>query len=232
MIAVRDSGIGIEPEMQPKVFDVFTQATSDAWIGRTAALAWAWPSCEVWSLCTAARWPCSARGAAGVRLSLSPASCPDAAYDASVEETVPAVKARSRVCVAILIVDDNRDSAEMLRSVVGARLRDQVAFDAAGALEAVEGVSRDVALLDIGLPVMSGYELARAAAGESASAPISLIAVTGYGQPRDREASAEAGFDAHLVKPIDLEPAGADRSDPQGAAAAPDVDVSPGKGAA
>ena len=69
----------------------------------------------------------------------------------------------------------------------------------------VQELRFDVALLDIGLPVMSGYELAHRLRESPAAAEIALVAVTGYGQPRDRLASGDAGFDAHLVKPVDLE---------------------------
>jgi CheY-like chemotaxis protein len=76
------------------------------------------------------------------------------------------------------------------------------AHDGLEALAAVDEHRPDVALLDIGLPVMDGYELAKKI--RERGLPIRLLALTGYGQPRDRERSAAAGFDLHLVKPIDL----------------------------
>ena len=107
----------------------------------------------------------------------------------------------------VLIVDDNQDAAEMLAEYVqslGYRVR--IAFDGPSALSVAREMSPRIALLDIGLPVMDGFELARrlraAARPRSAS---SSMAITGYGQESDRERTRAAGFDAHLVKPVDME---------------------------
>jgi CheY-like chemotaxis protein len=80
----------------------------------------------------------------------------------------------------------------------------RVAGDGPTALVLVDGWQPDVAVLDLGLPVMDGYELARQLAGRCEALP-KLIAVTGYGQEQDRLRSADAGFAAHLVKPVDME---------------------------
>jgi CheY-like chemotaxis protein len=104
------------------------------------------------------------------------------------------------------IVDDNVDAAAMLAEFVrslGYRVR--TACDGPGALKAAADVSPQVALLDIGLPVMDGYELAARLREVHSSDALKLIAVTGYGQAADRDRSREAGFDAHLVKPVDLD---------------------------
>ena len=79
------------------------------------------------------------------------------------------------------------------------------ALDGPSALRAAEAFHPAIALLDIGLPVMDGFELARRLRGSDAFAGIKLVAITGYGQETDRARSREAGFDAHLVKPVDLE---------------------------
>ena len=105
---------------------------------------------------------------------------------------------------SVLIVDDNEDAAAMLAEYVaslGYRVR--TAHDGPAALKAVVEASPDMALLDIGLPVMDGYELASRL--RQAPAPPKLIAVTGYGQAADRERTRQSGFDAHLVKPVDLD---------------------------
>jgi CheY-like chemotaxis protein len=105
----------------------------------------------------------------------------------------------------LLVVDDNRDAAETLREVLQAYgYVTQIAYDGPSGLEAAKSFRPDVALLDIGLPLMDGYEVARRIRQLPELRAIRLIAVTGYGQPSDRLRSAQAGFDRHLVKPVDL----------------------------
>jgi CheY-like chemotaxis protein len=106
----------------------------------------------------------------------------------------------------VLVVDDNVDGAEMLAyslEAMGHRVR--VAHDGRAALDAAATFRPDVALVDIGLPVMDGYELASRLRELPGGRDIHLVAVTGYGQPRDRAASREAGFSDHVVKPVDLD---------------------------
>jgi CheY-like chemotaxis protein len=105
----------------------------------------------------------------------------------------------------VLIVEDNADARETLRRLLelqGHRVRE--AAEATAALTAARDAPLDVALIDIGLPGMDGYELARRLRADS-KRHITLIALTGYGLPDDRRRSAEAGFDLHLVKPLDYE---------------------------
>jgi CheY-like chemotaxis protein len=106
----------------------------------------------------------------------------------------------------VLIVDDNEDAADMLSTYLEAVGHvTTVAHDGPTALHAATGFGPDAALVDIGLPVMDGYELANRLREQPGLERLTLIAVTGYGLPADRERSATAGFDAHLVKPVDLE---------------------------
>jgi CheY-like chemotaxis protein len=81
----------------------------------------------------------------------------------------------------------------------------RAAYDGPSALTAAQAFAPDVALIDLGLPVMDGYELAHRITDDPRLRHIKLVAVTGYGQRRDREASKQAGFAAHLVKPVDTE---------------------------
>jgi CheY-like chemotaxis protein len=104
----------------------------------------------------------------------------------------------------ILIVDDNEDAAEMLAEMLRADGHvARVAFDGPTALQLVaEGFRPELAILDIGLPVMDGYELAAKLQQSLAGAAPKMVALTGYGQEHDRARSARAGFALHLVKPV------------------------------
>jgi CheY-like chemotaxis protein len=102
----------------------------------------------------------------------------------------------------VLIVDDNRDAADTLATLLRARgHRVEVAYDGATALEAAARARPDLAFLDIGLPDIDGLEVARQLRQRFAHPP-PMIALTGYGQASDREASLAAGFNAHLTKPL------------------------------
>ena len=106
----------------------------------------------------------------------------------------------------ILIVDDNRDSADSLAMLC--KLGGNEVYAAYDGLEAIEAAAKhqpDLILLDIGLPELNGYEVARRIRAQASSKDVTLIALTGWGQKEDRKRSMDAGFDAHLVKPVDLE---------------------------
>ncbi len=103
----------------------------------------------------------------------------------------------------VLLVDDNEDAAELLMEVLTSHGHDvRVANDGPQALIAAPTFEPDVAILDIGLPVMDGYELAGRLIAILPRRPF-LIALTGYGQEQDRALAREAGFDEHMVKPVD-----------------------------
>jgi CheY-like chemotaxis protein len=105
----------------------------------------------------------------------------------------------------ILLVDDNADAAELLTELLrGVGHEVSVAHDGPQALIESAGFNPDVAVLDIGLPVMDGYELARRLVATLGRRPF-MIALTGYGQENDRVRAREAGFDEHIVKPVDPE---------------------------
>jgi CheY-like chemotaxis protein len=126
----------------------------------------------------------------------------DAPVEGAISEPVVSRPDGSR---KILVVDDSVDGAEMLATALSAKGYDtRVAHDAAVALRIAADFRPDVALLDIGLPVMDGYELAARLRELPDLDGMKLIALTGYGQESDRQRSREAGFDHHLVKPVDL----------------------------
>lgn len=104
----------------------------------------------------------------------------------------------------VLIVDDNMDAAETMSVLVdNLGYVTSTAFDGYAALEAIKNEQPDLVLMDIGLPGLSGVEVAQRVRREVANPP-ALIAVTGYGQASDRDTSFDAGFYAHLTKPIDV----------------------------
>jgi CheY-like chemotaxis protein len=108
--------------------------------------------------------------------------------------------------VRVLIVDDNEDSAEALAAYLELEGCDtQFMVDPLEALERFDAIAPDVAVLDIGLPQMDGYELAARLRASAAGRACRLIAVTGYGMAEDRARAEAAGFAIHLVKPVDLD---------------------------
>jgi CheY-like chemotaxis protein len=118
----------------------------------------------------------------------------------------PAAQPAAGAARRVLVVDDNADAAIALAellTMLGYEV--QVAYDGPQALTAAPRFRPDVALIDIGLPVMDGYALAeRLRQSWSGGKPVRMVAVTGYGLERDRERSARTGFTDHLVKPIEL----------------------------
>jgi CheY-like chemotaxis protein len=105
----------------------------------------------------------------------------------------------------VLVVDDNRDAADLLAEMLTMAGHDvRVAYDGPSAIEVATGHDPHVALLDIGLPVQDGYEVARHLLAIPRKGDLRLVAVTGYGTAADHERSREAGFLAHLTKPLDV----------------------------
>jgi PAS domain S-box-containing protein len=203
---VRDDGIGMTPEVLAQAFDAFVQGKQSidrAHGGLGLGLA------IVRSLVQRHGGSVSAHSAGPGEGSEFIVRLPRA----SQQEAVPSDTARpdqSDLCLPssphILVVDDNDDAADMLARVLAAQgCRVVVAHDGLVALQLTAGHSFDGALLDIGLPVMDGYELARRLRALPAFANARLIAVTGYGQESDRQRSAAAGFCEHLVKPVSIE---------------------------
>jgi CheY-like chemotaxis protein len=110
------------------------------------------------------------------------------------------------VACRVVIVDDNRDAAKTMSMFVeelGGSTR--IAHDAASGLEAVQDYQPDIVFLDIGMPGIDGYEMCRRMRQRQSQKAIVIIAVTGWGQSQDKQRALEAGFDAHLTKPVDTE---------------------------
>ena len=200
-IRVRDSGIGIAPEMLPHVFDLFAQgnvamdrAHGGLGIGLTL----------VKQLITMHGGTVDARSEGSGKGSEFEVSLP-ILDDQQREKT--AVKISSATGSArVLIVEDNPDAAEslhMLLELLGHEVR--VAGDGFAALDILGNEAFDVLLVDIGLPGMDGYALASHIRELPTAKPLRLVALTGYGQDEDRRRALGAGFDHHLIKPVDID---------------------------
>lgn len=203
-VSVKDTGMGIEPDMLPRVFDLFAQAPQAldrARGGLGLGLAIVRRLTELHGGRVVAHSDGKGRGSEfTITLPIAPASRLSETAEASSAPPVDATGSWK-----ILIVDDNENAADMLAeslSDVGHSTR--VAYNAPRAIELVEEFHPEVALLDIGLPVMDGYELAQRLR-ERHESRIRLVAITGYGQASDFDRARRAGFDAHLAKPVSLD---------------------------
>ena len=208
-IRVKDQGIGLAPEMQERVFDLFVQNRqsidrSQGGLGLGLAI--------VRSLVLLHGGTVRATSGGQGRGSEFIVELPRAADDvtqARLSESTAAVGRLGRKGhhpERILVVDDNDDAAMLIsEALVSLGYVVRTAPDGPAALRTAEEFSPHVALLDIGLPVMDGYELAERLRGANTGSGLRLIAVTGYGQSEDKLRSQAAGFDAHLVKPVALD---------------------------
>ncbi len=201
VIRVRDNGVGIPPELQQSVFELFVQ--SDATLDRSD-------------------------GGMGVGLTLVKAIAEQHGGDVAVLSTPgegsefvvriplaaqspPAATPKRAGSVRpsdvkIVLVEDNANARDMLSTLLrldGYRVR--TAPDGESGVETIAAERPDVALIDIGLPEIDGYEVARRVRATSGSNSVLLIALTGYGQAEDRETAYKAGFHAHMVKPFNRE---------------------------
>jgi CheY-like chemotaxis protein len=197
VIEIVDSGVGISPELLPHIFELFVQG--DRTLDRSqgglgVGLAICKQLIEMHRGTVTAHSDGIGRGATfEIRLPLAEAPA----------ETDNGSRVSSGHTRRVLIVDDNQDAADSLAVVLRFEGHEtSVAYSAQTAIEAVGASQPEVVLLDIGLPHMDGYEVARRIRASGASARI--IALTGYGQLEDRQRSAAAGFAAHLVKPVDI----------------------------
>jgi PAS domain S-box-containing protein len=201
-VSVRDNGAGIPPEMLTRVFDLFTQAERSmgrAQGGLGIGLTLVKTLVEMHGGTVHVHSEGSGKGSEFI-VSLPLAAAPGLRFKEQ-KDKIRLMAVRLRV----LIVDDNRDAAESLGVVLemlGADVR--LAFSGAEGLETLETYNADAVLLDIGMPGMDGYEVARRIRQQRDLADITLIALTGWGQIEDQSRSKSAGFDHHLVKPPDL----------------------------
>src|SRR5690606_22986750 len=204
-ISIRDHGIGIEREMLDRLFDLFfqqPQAMDRSRGGLGLGLAIVRNLVEMHG---GAVGVASDGVGLGSEFTVALPAVRSTALQAAVEART-ADLSEGWPAQRILIVDDNADAAMMLKDVLESLGHTvSVAPDGPKAIDIAYVFRPDVALLDIGLPVMDGYDLARRLRElPGQSRELKLIAVTGYGLDADRERSSSAGFAAHLVKPVDL----------------------------
>jgi signal transduction histidine kinase/ActR/RegA family two-component response regulator len=200
IVEVRDHGIGISQELLPKVFELFTQGNHGT--ARAKGLGIGLALTQQLVTMHGGRIEAHSEGPGlGSRfvLTLPRRRGVPATPDPPLPAAVPDVRG-----VRILIADDNIDAAESLALILElAKHSPRVAHDGASALALAETFHPQIALLDIGLPDMTGLDLARQIRARSWGSSMRLIAVTGWGQESDRRKSTEAGFDEHLTKPVD-----------------------------
>ena len=202
---VRDYGIGISSQMLPRVFDMFAQADDSlthAQGGLGIGLTIVKALVEMHDGTVRARSGGAGKGSEFELtlpiLAAAPASASSNALDVA-SGGVSSSRARR-----VLMVDDNVDAASSLGMLLAMQGHDvRTANDAGSALRVIETYIPDVVLLDIGLPGKNGYELAREMRSMPSLKHVLLVATTGFGQEEDKRRAKDAGFDVHLVKPVD-----------------------------
>jgi len=204
VLRIRDTGVGIVPDSLPHLFELFTQAPRSldrSQGGLGVGLAVVRKLVEMHGGTVEAQSAGPGKGSEFI-VRLPVLSSPTGRSQILSKEG----DERSGSGWRVLVVDDNVDSADsiaMLLQVSGHEVR--VVYSGQDALDMAGKYQPDIVLLDIGLPVMDGYEVARRLRNHPELKEVKLIAVTGYGQESDRLQSQEAGFDYHLVKPVDAQ---------------------------
>lgn len=200
VLTVRDTGVGIEPGLLPHLFETFTQADrsldrSKGGLGLGLSL--------VKGLVELHRGTVEARSEGPGRGAEFVVRLPSQPEPAAITR-MPEAPKRSGTRLRILVVEDNRDAADSLKMLFQLFGYDvTVAYTGPAGVETAKNWKPDVILCDLGLPGLSGYEVAKALRQHPDTAKVRLIAVTGYGGDEDRLKTREAGFDAHLTKPAD-----------------------------
>jgi signal transduction histidine kinase/ActR/RegA family two-component response regulator len=203
VISVRDNGIGIEPQMAARIFDMFVQAENgdrrpNGGLGIGLALSRKMIEMHGGSITVSS--PGLGQGAEfEIRLPLSAAQATEAKASAPAGRGPPATTRR------VLIVDDNADAADSLCALLQMSGHEaRTVYRGVDALREMTSFHPDVVLLDIGLPDLDGYEIARRARASLGERCPNLVALSGWGREEDRELAFEAGIPVHLTKPVDV----------------------------
>jgi len=202
VVSIRDFGVGIPADMLERVFDMFAQVPGPGRGGQGGlgiGLTLVRSLVQMHGGSIAATSEGEGKGSTFTfRLPLveAPARSPER----------PTRRAARGLSLRVLVVDDNRDAAESMGLVLArAGAEVEVVHDGASALDRVEKFHPAIVLLDIGMPEMDGYEVARRIRARPALRDVRLVALTGWGQAEDRLRSREAGFDHHLIKPAGID---------------------------
>jgi CheY-like chemotaxis protein/anti-sigma regulatory factor (Ser/Thr protein kinase) len=201
-VAVADDGDGIPADLLPTMFEPFVQGKqpldrSVGGLGLGLALCHRLATAHGGTLHATSDGP--GKGST-FTIRLPRAAPPDEPAQSSAGASAPAVRNR------VLVIEDQQDARDSLRMLL--ELDDHVVEAAATGREGVakfDAFHPDVVLVDIGLPEMNGYEVARAIRSRASGTRVRMIALTGYGQPSDELGSIDAGFDYHVTKPVDYE---------------------------
>ena len=205
VVSVSDNGIGMSPEVRDNVFDLFfqggrTAARSEGGLGIGLALVKNLVQLHGGTVTARSDGPgCGSE----FTVWLPAARGDESPMEAAGKSSIAAGLDPSQPAQRVLLVDDNRDAIETLGALLRASGHDvQIAHDAASALQLLNAFTPEVAILDIGLPVMDGYELLEQMRKRADLASCRFVALTGYGQDGDRSRSRASGFVRHLVKPV------------------------------
>ena len=200
-VSVRDNGIGISADHMPRIFELFTQvdqSLSKAQGGLGIGLSLVKKLIEMHAGMIEVKSDGPGKGSEFV------VRLPIVLQASWAEEVIQDEVAIPNSSLCILIVDDNKDAADSLSMMLNIAGYDtHAAYDGQEGMDVAKELQPDVLLLDIGMPKLNGYEVCRQIRGQSWGKETLVIATTGWGQDKDRRLSQEAGFDHHMVKPID-----------------------------
>jgi PAS domain S-box-containing protein len=202
VIRVRDNGIGIAPEHLQRLFDMFVQVDTAIERSRDGLGIGLTLVKRLVELHGGTVQVHSAGPGCGSEFTVRLTALPAAPAPRGIELRTPATV--DSIARRVLVVDDSHDAAESLAMLLEFEGHEiYKAHDGADAIRTAERVRPDVVLMDIGLPVLNGYEACRRIRDHAWGGAIVMVAITGWGQEEDREQSHAAGFDLHLVKPVD-----------------------------
>jgi CheY-like chemotaxis protein len=206
MISVKDSGMGIEPAILPRIFDIFAQAStaySREQIGLGVGLYLVRQLVELHGGSIVARSAGVRRGSEFViRLPLRSEAVRDAERRADDSEDIKPPSQQVRPVKSVLIIDDNRDAADTVASLYRMEGHEaRVAYDGVSGLEAAHQFTPNLIVLDIAMPGMSGHEVATALRSKPEFDDVVICAISGYEDADDHESATPSVFDTHLVKP-------------------------------
>lgn len=202
VLRVQDTGVGIAPELLPRIFDLFTQAQrsldrSQGGLGIGLCLVQRLVEMHGGSVEVYSALGKGSEFVVRLPMIVTPEIQPPLVFKDSAEPTGPSLR--------VLVVDDNVDAAQSLGLLLEESGHDvQTAYDGLTALEVALEYRPNVVLLDIGLPGIDGFEVAKRLRQQPDLSGVVLVALTGYGQVSDKQCSQEAGFDHHLVKPANF----------------------------